>query len=573
MRIVPSPRKAAVLLALVTLAACGAPPAWAQAPTPAESMNAVLRPLAQPGMPGCAAGVVQGGVLTASGAYGLADVENESPIGPGTRFDIGSMSKQFLAMTILMLQADGQLSLDDEVHRFVPELPAYSAKITLRDLLHHTSGLKDYDQLLQLAGWVDGDLKSAADIRWIITRQRTLAFQPGTQHSYSDANYFLLGMIAERVTGRPLAALMEDRIFRPLGMTHTSLRTDRWALIPHKAWPYEVEDGKTRLFVNAEEPLGDGGVFSTVSDLALWERNFDDAKVGGRAVIEQMHRVRPLTDGTPNDYAAGLYMRSYHGLRMVEHSGASYGYLAEKIRFPAQRLSVIVLCNRRDGPYVEISNRLADLFLPPRPSEPELVTLNTHKAKLADLAGVYFSEAAADGVLIEARDSAVFDAGSDREFRQTGPLTFVGSPTGTLCRCALTYTFQLGPDGRAQGFTSSRPAGSSPGLMSTSYRRMPAVAKPALADYAGEYVSDDLATAWCVVRRGDGLAVRRRGFADRGLSMIWRDGAAGPGGILQFKRQGGRVNGFELRNIRLNSVGFHKLPAGRHPVPAAWRCA
>jgi CubicO group peptidase (beta-lactamase class C family) len=536
-------------------------------------MNAALQPLAQPGMPGCAGGVVQGGVLTASGAYGLADVENGVPIGPETRFDIGSMSKQFLAMTILMLQADGRLSLDDEVHKYVPELPAYRWKITLRDLLHHTSGLKDYDQLLQLAGWVDGDLKSADDVRWIIARQKTLAFRPGTQHSYSDANYFLLGMIAERLTGKPLAAVMEDRIFHPLGMTQTGLRTDRWALVPHKAWPYAVEGGKVRLFVNAEEPLGDGGIFSTVSDLALWERNFDDAKVGGRAVIEQMHRVQTLLDGTPNDYAAGLYMRSYHGLPMVEHSGASYGYLAEKIRFPAQRLSVIVLCNRRDAPYVELSNRLADLYLPGPDPAPAPAGLKTPKAGLAGLAGVYFSDSASDGVLIQARDGAVFDAGSDREFRQAGPLTFIGSPAGTLCRCALSYRFRLGPDGRALGFTSSRPAGSAPGLISTTYRRMPPVAKPALADYAGEYVSNDLATAWCVVKKGDALAVRRRGFADRGLDMIWRDGAAGPGGILQFRRQGGRVTGFDLRNIRLNSVGFQKLPAGRHPVPEPWRCA
>src|SRR5207248_1357951 len=169
-------------------------------------------------------------------------------------------------------------------------------KITLSDLMHHTSGLKDYDQLLQVAGWVDGDLKSVNDVKWIIERQNELAFKPGNRYSYSDSNYFLLGSIVERVTRKPVATFLDQLIFRPLGMTHTSLRNDRWALIPHKAWPYLIQDGKPRFFINAEEPLGDGGIFSTVGDLALWERNFDDHKVGGARVIEEMQRVIPLAD-------------------------------------------------------------------------------------------------------------------------------------------------------------------------------------------------------------------------------------------------------------------------------------
>jgi CubicO group peptidase (beta-lactamase class C family) len=193
-------------------------------------VDSFLDKMSQPGMPGCAVGVVQRGVLTLSRGYGLADVENGVPIGTETRFDIGSMSKQFLGMAVLMLASAGKLNLDGEVHAYVPELPAYPWKITLRDLLHHTSGLKDYDQLLQLAGWVDGDVKSAHDIQWIIERQKSLAFEPGTQYSYSDTNYFLLGLIAQRITSRPLQNLLQQMIFDPLGMSHTSLHTDRWSL-------------------------------------------------------------------------------------------------------------------------------------------------------------------------------------------------------------------------------------------------------------------------------------------------------------------------------------------------------
>jgi len=219
----------------------------AQAGVPLAQVDTILNEVNQSSMPGCSIGIVQQGRLTLSRSAGLADVENVVPIDDETRFDIGSMSKQFLAMAILMLASEGKLQLDKEVHTYVPELPPYPWKISLHDLLHHTSGLKDYDQLLQLAGWGDGDLKSVNDIRWIIERQRSLAFRPGTQHMYSDTNYFLLGLIAQRVTGKSVDILLREMIFDPLGMKHTSLRTDRWQLVPHKAWPYAIRDGNMAL--------------------------------------------------------------------------------------------------------------------------------------------------------------------------------------------------------------------------------------------------------------------------------------------------------------------------------------
>jgi CubicO group peptidase (beta-lactamase class C family) len=280
---------------------------------------------------------------------------------------------------------------------------------------------------------------------------------------YSDTNYFLLGLIAQRVTGKPVDILLREMIFDPLGMSHTSLRTDRWALVPHKAWPYSIEDGKPQLFINGEEPLGDGGIFTTVGDLALWERNFDDAKVGGAHIIGEMQQVRPLSDGSANDYAAGLYIRTYRGLRMIEHSGTSYGYQAEKLRFPEQRLSIIALCNRRDGSYVTISDRFADLFLGLKASDDRASALQSSKAEPERFAGLYFSDSGSDGVMIEARNGALLDDGEDREYRQTGRLTFESSPAGTLFRCSTKYTFRLDTDGRGKEFSASRPSGSGVG--------------------------------------------------------------------------------------------------------------
>jgi CubicO group peptidase (beta-lactamase class C family) len=568
--------QASVAIITVIVAAALVTPVDAQTPVAisTKAIDDILAKYNEQQMPGCAVGVVQNDLLVLSREYGLADLENNIPISANTHFDIGSMSKQFLAMAILMLASEGKIDLDADVHRYISELPHYRWKITLRNLLHHTSGLKDYDQLLQIAGWRDGDLKSFSDILWTIERQKTLAFQPGTRYSYSDSNYFLLGVIAQRVTGKSAYKLLDEMIFRPLGMNDTSLRTNHWALIPHKALPYRVENGKPQLFINAEDPLGDGGVFTTLADLALWERNFDDGKVGGMKILQEMQHAEPLAEGTPNDYAAGLYVRRYRGLRMIEHSGASYGSLAEKLRFPDKRLSIIALCNRRDGPYVEVSNRLADLYLGLNSIDYEAASSDlSSKTQLEHFAGTYFSDAAADGILLQARDGALYDAGSDRVYRQTGSLTFKSAPTGTLCRCSTTYAFQLKPDGSVRGFSASRPSGSVENSDITDrYLRMRPGNNLVLAEMAGEYVGAEVATSWCILRNGNSLSVRRRGFADLPMSLVWEDAVDGPSGVLQFKRKNGHVTGFSLRNIRLNAVEFRKLPSGQHTIPQAWVC-
>jgi CubicO group peptidase (beta-lactamase class C family) len=310
-------------LSVLTLILAHSSAASAQPSNRLRAVDAIVSSMLQPGMPGCAAGVVERDSLVITRAFGLADVENDVRITDQTRFDIGSMSKQFLAMVILMLNSQAKLSLDADVHQYVPELPKYRWKVTLREMLHHTSGIKDYDQLLQLAGWRDGDLMSVNDVLWILGRQSELAFEPGSRFMYSDSNYLLLGLIAQRVAGKPVDQLLREMVFAPLGMSHTELRTDRWQLVPAKAWPYTIENGKPRLFINAEEPLGDGGIFSTVGDLALWERNFDDHRVGGMDLVTQLQNVQPLSSGVANNYAAGLYLRT--GLRKARKGMQAQG--------------------------------------------------------------------------------------------------------------------------------------------------------------------------------------------------------------------------------------------------------
>ena len=349
------------------------------------------------GQPGCNVGVARSGKLVLERSYGLADVANVVPLSPETRFDIGSMTKQFTAAAVLILADQGKIGLDDDIHRYVPELPNYGVKVSIRQMLHHISGIMDEGELLKLSGWVYGEAQSAHDALWALTRMPTLNFAPGTRQSYSNGNYVLLGLVVERVSGQPLGAYLQSTIFGPLGMTHTMLAHDDTVVVPHKARAYLI-DGLPRLMENRGEASGAGGIVTTVGDLALWERNFDNPKVGGAKVMAEMEAVEPLADGSDNNYAAGLFIRSYRGLRAVEHDGGNGGFNADKVRFPSAGLTFIDLCNRRDpANIIRKLHQVADLYLglAPEGSSPGQVS-RVAAAKwpttdLAVLAGPYLN--------------------------------------------------------------------------------------------------------------------------------------------------------------------------------------
>jgi CubicO group peptidase (beta-lactamase class C family) len=536
-----------------------------------SDIDAIFSHYNEPGMPGCAVGVVEGGELTVLRTYGLASVENSAPITADSRFDIGSMSKQFTAMAILMLAEQGKLRLDDDVRTYVPELPGYGAPITLNHLLHHTSGLKDWDQLLTVAGWRPGDLRSADDGFWIITRQRSLNCLPGTRFSYSDTNYFLLGLIVQRITGKPLEDFLQENVFSPLGMTHTTLHVDRRVIVPQRAWPYMVQQGVPSLYLNSQETRGDGGIFTTIGDLALWERNLIAPKVAGEAVIAQMQKTQSLSDGTVNNYAPGFFVYSHRGHRMLEHNGAEYGYHADKLTFPDAALSVILLCNRRDTNVRALGERVADLFLPPNPAGAATTAMAMPSARsldnIGDFAGPYWSAERGDGFFLTVEQGVLTRDGGFR-LRPTGPATFLGADRST-------YAFDRPNGGKPTQVTVTAGDPDIVGKQETvAYRRMepPRIDVRTLRQSAGEYVSADVATVWCLYVRDTSLVIRRRGFQDQNANPVFKDAVFGPDGVVTFARRGDSVVGFTLSNDRMLFVDFEKLPKGQHPVPESASC-
>ena len=337
---------------------------------PAQDTNpkidAIFADLTKPGSPGCALGVYRDGEIIYAQGYGLANIEGNVPITPQTVFDVGSISKQFTAASVLLLEKEGKLRLDDDVRKYIPELPDYSQRgqrITILQLLNHTSGLRDYNSLLLLAGIHFDNVTTDDDALGIIVRQKALNFAPGSQWRYSGSGYFLLSLIMKRVSGKTLKDFAAESIFRPLGMTHTQFRSDHTSLIANRALAYErEEDGTFRLNVSYAEQNGDGMVHTSIEDLQKWDENFYSGKVGGTELLAKMQEPGKLSDGKPVNYAKGLFLRNYRGLPTAWHGGESGGYLSYFIRFPKQHFSVACLCNGLPSPF-QRSHRVATVYL------------------------------------------------------------------------------------------------------------------------------------------------------------------------------------------------------------------
>src|SRR5580704_5149681 len=331
----------------------------------AAAVDEVFADLTKAGSPGCAVAVYRNGKVSYSKGYGLANVEEDVPITPQTVFDIGSTSKQFTASSILLLEKQGKLSVNDDVRKYIPELPDYGPKITILHLLNHTSGLRDYLTLMDLAGINTDSVTTDEDALQIITRQKALNFAPGSDWLYSNTGFFLLSIIVKRVSGETLREFAAANIFTPLGMTHTQFRDDHTALIANRAMAYDPKERKDGYALNISyfEQTGDGAVHTSVEDLLKWDENFYSGQVGGKEFLAEIQEPGKLNSGKVLDYAKGLRIADYRGLHTVSHGGSWGGYRAELLRFPEQHFSVACLCNRGDANPTRRAHQVADIYL------------------------------------------------------------------------------------------------------------------------------------------------------------------------------------------------------------------
>ena len=319
----------------------------------------------KPDSPGCALGVVRDGEFIYKRGYGEGSLELSVPLTPQSVFYMGSVSKQFTAASVVLASEQGFLSLDDDVRKYVPEVPSYGKPITLREMLHHTSGFRDILGLLLLAGRNFEDIHPTPELLDLLSRQKALNYMPGDEYLYSNTNFFLFSVIIKRATGKPLSQFAEENIFKPLGMTHTRFYDDHSVVVPGRVPAYEPRpSGGFRVDWSTNfDKIGDGGLMSSVDDLLLWDRNFYANKLGKGTLLKEIQTPGVLNNGKQIEYALGLTISTYRGLPIVEHGGALFGYRTELLRFPQQKFSVITLCNVGTSNPSHLSYEVADLYL------------------------------------------------------------------------------------------------------------------------------------------------------------------------------------------------------------------
>ena len=436
-----------------------------------RAIAGVFDAYAKEGEPGCTVGVLQNGEIAHAAAFGLADLARKKPLDTHSVFNLASVSKQFTAFALLLLEQDGKLKLDDPVAKYVPEIAASSEGVTLRHLVHHTGGLRDYIELLTMKGRGDADGATIHEAVQALGRQTAPNEKPGVEFDYSNTGYFLLGVVIARVSGQSLARFSKERIFDPLGMKNTSI-VDRYPDgIAALARGYRREDRDFVIDETGWEQVGDGQVHSDLHDLALWDENFYTAKVGGRAVIDAMYAVGRLNSGVPTGYGGGLAIEESRGVTWVSHGGSWVGYRSNITRVPDEHFSVIVLCNRAEADAGDFASSIAEIFLegklaPEEPAKPEAedvpAAAEWKPAALARYAGAYFSEEADARCVIDERGGKlvletcarglVLKPGKSDEFDAAGS--------------SLKLRFKPG-SGEAEGFVYW-----SPGLRGISFKRI-----------------------------------------------------------------------------------------------------
>jgi len=433
-----------------------ATPAWAQKPAAWQrEVDRVFAAYDRRDSPGCAAAIYKDDQIVYERGYGVADLEHAVPITPATVFYAGSVSKQFTAFAAALAIQQGRLGLDDPIRKHLPELPAYAEGITVRHLVHHTSGLRDFYTLLSIAGRRQDVLFDNASILRLAARQTALNFAPGDDYLYSNTGYTLLAIIVGRAAGMPFGRYAQQQIFEPLGMSSSQFGDDAARLVPGRAYAYTWGPrGEARLDTPAGERVGAGGLFTTVRDLLKWDQNFYSGKVGGKPLIDQVQSPGALNSGTPLSYAWGLQIGSYRGLRVVEHSGSLGGYRAHLARYPERHVSVALLCNLGvivPGPLVR---QIADAVIGTGFPQPKSTAVEgggpgppLHRAgppswKAEEAEGVYFSDEIEATFTVTARDGQLLlQRGDDVEAQ---PLTLAADGNFRLRNIGIRFVVSGG---------------------------------------------------------------------------------------------------------------------------------
>ncbi|HKY29884.1 MAG TPA: serine hydrolase [Pyrinomonadaceae bacterium] len=516
----------------------------------------------KPESPGAAIAVIKDGAVVYKRGYGSANLEYNIPVTPQTVFHVASVSKQFTAFAITLLANQGKLSLDDDIRKHLPEVPDFGKKITIRHLIHHTSGLRDQWTLLGMAGWRLDDVITKEHIMKMVRHQKELNFDPGAENLYSNTGYTLLAVIVERVSGQSFREYTEANIFKPLGMTNTHFHDDHERIVKNRAYSYMPAGavGGFRAAPLNYANVGATSLFTTADDLARWVINFEDKKIGGADVIKQMHQQGVLNSGKEINYAFGLSIGPYRGLNTVGHAGGDAAYRSFAFWFPDQRFAVVVLSNFGSLNPQQMAQRIADIYLadkltpePPKTATAERKAVKVDPGILESYAGRY---------LLDGRTLVVISKEGDKLMGQPG-----NSPKAELIPQSETtffvkeanseVTFERDEKGNVVRFAMKS------GTQSQSAKRLnPPATAAQLTQFAGDYYSPELGTGYSLVVKDGKLIAQHRRHDD--ISLTELDGDLFSGNrwffqTVQFTRDSEkRITGFRLTSGRVRNLRFDR---------------
>jgi len=520
--------------------------------------------------PGCAFAVSHAGEIIEARAYGSANLEHDIPNTPETVFEPGSVSKQFTAAATVLLALDGEISLDDNIRDYLPEIPDYGEVIRVRDLLNHTSGLRDWGSIAGIGGWPRTTrIHTHTHMLDIASRQRALNYPPRQYYSYTNTGYNLQAVLIERVTGQTFEEFSQERIFQPLGMTKTQWRDDFSEIVQDRAVAYRHNgDGSWNQLMPFENVHGNGGLLTTVGDLLKFTHNLDTgAEVGGTEFVAQMHQQGVLRSGREIDYASGLRIGEYKGVREVQHSGSTAGYRGHLTRFPEQEIAVSVMCNAASANASNLAHSVADLYLE-----------NTVDVTALPIAGVELSSdklRSFTGRYRNTRSNTALEIGLSDDILILQESNFgTGRPTATPLTPVSETQLESAALGATIEFENASPgerASATYAIDGDTVRLEPvdgfAPTVAELAGYVGKYHSDEAEVTYTIEVRDGALAILDRYNRGQTLSPIYPDAFSaraeivmtGSLGTITFRRDdNGQVDGLSVSQSRVWNLRFEK---------------
>jgi CubicO group peptidase (beta-lactamase class C family) len=550
-----------LFLIIALLSTVSSEPAVRKAQDPrVDSVDKLFAELNNTESPGIAILVVHDGEVLLRRCYGMANLEHKIPITPETVFDIASVSKQFCGMAVSMLIEQGKITLQDDIRKYIPELPDFGHTITIDHLVHHTSGIRDWPATLALAGWCRGDVISFDQILTMAFNQQDLNFKPGHEYSYSNTGYNLLAELVKRVTGKTFRQWTDENIFQPLGMINTHFQDDHTELVLNKAYGYaRGSDGKFNAVPNGLTALGSSSLYTNINDLARWVINLDDPKIGGKAVLERMVTRGVLNSGSKIIYAFGLNIDKYRGLRTLSHNGSWASFRTYLVHFPDQRFSVVVLLNYSPSNSSRAAYDVADIYLAdklkprsktdqkrtePTPVKVPITVLDEYVGKYRLEKGWYVTiSRSGDRLMKQASAEDIF------------PMTATSEKRFWVKAYNAPIVFKRDKAGQVSHFLYR-------GMTCPKLENVLAPGLEQLAELIGEYKSEELKTFYTIALEDGKLVAKHRRHGTINLTYGYKDDFRGGVWFMQsvefYRNKAGEVAGFKVTVNRSRNQRFIK---------------